>query len=50
MKKLWGIRHIRYYVKALLFAVWWKRVGHYMGAVPNAADLEYLEDVWQGRA
>ena len=50
MKTLWGIRHVRYWLALAEFKVWWLDVGHVLGAVPNQADLEYLDDIWSGRA
>jgi hypothetical protein len=48
MTRLWGIRHIRYWWLRHKFALWWATVGCHLGAVPNQADLDYLEGVWKG--
>lgn len=50
MKKLWGIRHVRYFFLAWEFERWWDRLGRHLGAVPNQSDLEFLEKVWRGEA
>jgi hypothetical protein len=49
MKKLWGIRHIRYWLAVRRFNLWWAHYGHRLGAVPNPSDLQYLEDIWSGK-
>jgi hypothetical protein len=49
MKTLWGIRHLRFYFWQWKFWRWWEAIGHHLGACPNPADLEFLEDVWQGK-
>ena len=33
-----------------MFAIWWERCGRYLGAFPNAADLDYLDAVKRGDA
>jgi len=48
MKKLWGIRHVRYFVLRAKFNWWWLTCGQFFGAFPNEADLDYLEAVWAG--
>lgn len=50
MKKLWGIRHIRYYYLSVKFNVWWFSVGQCLGACPNQNDVDYLNAVWKGEA
>lgn len=50
MKRWPLIRHIRYFLLAREFRLWWEGEGHMLGAFPNEADLRYLEDVWKGRA
>lgn len=52
MKRLWGIRHVRWLWKAVRVWHWaaaWGRAGIGMG-VPNPADLQYLDLVWRGEA
>lgn len=50
MKRWPIIRHIRWFYLHAKFWTWWERVGCYLGAVPNEADLDYLERVWRGEA
>lgn len=50
MKRLPVIRHIRYLYLRWRFTQWWIAVGQHLGAYPNERDLDYLEDVWNGRA
>jgi hypothetical protein len=50
MKKLWGIRHIRYAVLAwrvYRFARAWGQIGIGLG-YPNPSDIAYLDAVWRG--
>lgn len=50
LARLWGIRHVRWVVLSMSFWDWWDTYGCHYGAVPNPADLQYLEDVWKGEA
>lgn len=50
MKKLWGIRHLRYWIAVARFNLWWQSVGCYLGAIPNESDIRYLQDIWEGKA
>lgn len=50
MKRLPIIRHIRYWCLSIRFAIWWENLGRHLGAVPNQADFDYLDDVWAGKA
>lgn len=50
MKTWWGIRHVRYALALVAFNFWWWQVGHFLGAVPNPADLEYLDAIRRGYA
>lgn len=48
MKRLWGIRHIRYLFLNYRMHRWyamWAQLG-YFG--PNQSDLDYLTGVWRG--
>ena len=50
MKKLWGIRHVRYYWlswKAFSFAQDMAQIGLGLG-IPNESDIRYLDAVWRG--
>lgn len=51
MKRLWGIRHLRWYFWSWMChrkARWWYRQGIGTG-YPNPQDIEYLEAMWEGR-
>ncbi len=51
MKKLWGIRHIRYfYLKVRVFqaAEDWARMGIGFG-YPNEYDIQMLQSIWDGK-
>lgn len=51
MRKLWGIRHIRYfYLKVRVFeaAEQWARMGIGIGH-PNDYDIKILEEIWAGK-
>lgn len=50
MKRWFLIRHIRWLWLSYRLERWWNQVGHLLGAVRNPADLQYLDDVWRGRA
>lgn len=50
MKRLWGIRHVRYFYlsyKFYAYLAWCQKVG--IGMFPQESDLEYLKGVWDGR-
>lgn len=50
MKKLWGIRHIRYFYLTLKLSMWishCQRLG--LGFFAQESDIEYLNDVWIGK-
>ena len=50
MKRLFGIRHIRYFYlhyRALRWARKWGDMGLGLG-YPNESDLKYLDAVWRG--
>jgi hypothetical protein len=49
MKRLWGIRHVRYFYLKIQLYRWvdyCQSVG--FGIEPNPADMEYLDRVWRG--
>jgi hypothetical protein len=49
MKRLWGIRHVRYFYlsyKFYAYLAWCQKVG--IGMFPQESDLEYLKGVWDG--
>ena len=48
IKRLWGIRHIRYFYLCYKLNTWWEEYGKYMGAFINQRDLDYLDAVWKG--
>jgi hypothetical protein len=50
MSRLWGIRHIRWLLLSIEFAIWWNRGGRYLGLAPNENDIRYLQMVWNGDA
>lgn len=50
MKRLWGIRHIRYFFAQREFWIWWTYIGQHLGAVPNESDLQHLKNIWEGKA
>jgi hypothetical protein len=50
MKRLWGIRHVRYFLLCRELEKWWWESGRYLGACPNESDLNYLDRVWRGEA
>lgn len=45
MKKLWGIRHIRWAILSWQYWHWWREIGHVLGVIPNPADMDYLDAV-----
>lgn len=49
MKRLYGIRHMRWLWNVWCFARWWNNVGVLLGAVPNQADTDYLDGIWDGK-
>ncbi len=52
MKKLWGIRHIRFFYlkwRVIQFAHAWGRLGIGLG-FPNQKDIDHLERIWRGEA
>lgn len=50
MKKLWGIRHIRWILARTRFAFWWIFVGSKYWMVPNQYDLDYMDDILKGNS
>lgn len=50
MKRLWGVRHIRYLIAAWCFWIWWEDIGRVFWMTPNPSDLEYLDKIWRGEA
>ena len=50
IKRVWGVRHVRWAWLSWRFWSWWNAIGHYMGAFPSPADLAYLTSVWRGDA
>ncbi len=50
MKRWPIIRHVRWFYLNWRFVCWWNGLGRHLGAVPNDADLEYLDRVWEGEA
>lgn len=49
MKKIWGIRHIRFLIATIQFWNWWRRYGSRLGAFPNALDFDYLQGIRDGK-
>jgi hypothetical protein len=50
MKRLWGIRHVRWLWHAWQLSRWvsnWASVGIGLGR-PNKADVEALDQIWRG--
>jgi len=50
MKRLPIIRHIRYFYlswKLWVYIAWCQQVG--IGLHPHESDLQYLQDVWDGK-
>lgn len=50
MKRWPGIRHVRYFVLRSRFNMWWLSIGHMLGAFPNPRDVQFMDDVWSGKA
>jgi hypothetical protein len=50
MKKFWGVRHVRYWYCCFRYNRWWHRVGRHHWLIPAQEDLEYLRNVWEGKA
>lgn len=50
MKRLWGIRHVRYFILKARFVMWWSVVAQHYWMTPNESDIEYLRAVWRGEA
>lgn len=48
IRRLWGIRHIRWVILSWMYWRWWDEIGHNLGAIPNPADMDYLDAVWRG--
>jgi len=51
MKRLWGIRHIRFWFKMVALNMHVDRcrsIG--LGICASQADIDYLQDVWDGKA
>lgn len=49
MKRLWGIRHVRWYVLCYRFNCHVERMRSYgLGIVASEADRQYLDSVWNG--
>lgn len=49
MKRWPIIRHVRWLNLSYGYWKWWHDIGHVLGAFPNPADMQYLQDVWEGR-
>lgn len=52
MKRLWGIRHLRYWwleYRVYRWARFWGLHGIGLG-LPNQADLDHLDAIWKGKA
>jgi hypothetical protein len=49
MKRLPIIRHVRWFILHARFMQWWFSVGRHYWLVPNDEDMQYLEDVWNGK-
>lgn len=49
LKRIWGIRHVRFLYHAWLFRRW-TRLWSDLGYVANRADLDYLDAIWKGDA
>jgi hypothetical protein len=47
MMRLWGIRHLRYWVLKARLAAWWA-IYDGPGLFINPSDWAYLEAVWRG--
>jgi len=49
MKKIWGVRHIRYFVSAwLLYRHIMRCRAMGIGLFAQQSDVDYLEAVWRG--
>jgi len=49
MKRWVGIRHLRYYWHSFQLARWMGLWAPYGSIVPSPRDLEYLQQVWEGK-
>ena len=49
MSTLWGIRHLRYWFYSWCFWRWWDLIGREYWMCPNPNDLEYLQEIWDGK-
>lgn len=50
MKKWPVIRHARYLWARIRFGWWWWHVGSEIGLIPNAVDIQHMDDIWNGKA
>jgi hypothetical protein len=49
VKRLWGIRHLRWWWHQHHFWIWWDVCGRYHWLAPHPLDLQFLQGVWDGR-
>lgn len=50
MKRLWGIRHVRWFILSWRVQRWartWGSIGIGLG-IPNEHDLAALDEIWRG--
>lgn len=50
MKRWPIIRHLRWLYHYYGFYTWWHQVGQHLGAFPSPYDLQFLDDIWEGKA
>ncbi len=49
MKRWPVIRHIRYFYHARRLNRWWNEIGSHFWLAVNEQDIQFLEDVWDGK-
>lgn len=49
MKRWPIIRHIRWFWYMNQLRRWWNSVGKHYWLTPNLEDIQFLNDVWEGR-
>lgn len=49
MRRLWGVRHVRFYWRAWCLRRWWQRIEDYDPREALAREASLLEDVWRGK-
>lgn len=50
IKRLYVIRHVRYYYHSVRLAFWFQTKGKYIGSCINQGDIDFLKDVWIGKS